>query len=58
MNRKIKLIVSVVLSCFMRVIVQVAIMDKYENMEIEVIKFDAEDVITTSGNEGEGDDNF
>lgn len=35
-------------------------MEAYETLEIEIISFDIEDVITSSGcpNEGEEDDNF
>lgn len=36
-------------------------MKTYENVELEVIRFSATDVIVTSeggGHEGEGDDNF
>ena len=32
--------------------------EKYEELEMEIIRFEEEDVITTSGHEGDQDDNF
>ena len=32
--------------------------EKYEDAKMEIIKFALEDVIVTSGNEGEPDDDF